>query len=713
MPYMRIAFLIRNKQPLSSDSLLRQPLDDMQTSLLQLARALAAREHEVLIFCHCQTPGSDGGVALRPIAELPRFARQQPLDALVAVAGEQDLKLGIAARVTLWWSLEDFARLRAELPDARAEIGGLLATRADRLMVPSAWHAAQLAERFKLPPAHFQLAPLGITVADFGAEPAPAAPQRLIALAPTAPELASLLAGLAALRVDWPELELHLYAGLPAAESPAPADAVAAETLYQHAGNTPGVVAHAPLPAAELAVALSQGSLLLMPNLACDPVNSPSPWARSLSLAVLQAQAAGLPVIASAYGALAEAISDGETGKLIDGVPGTPAYDQALIDAARALLQAPAARERMAASARRQRLAESDWNRIAAGWEALLGEDFVSSRQSQAPEVSPFPSPKISVIIPTYNRARNLRHCLESLTWQDEKAFEVIICDDGSSDDSREVAEAFRSRLNLRYRWQEDLGFRAAEARNLGLRIARGKLILFLDSDLVIPPDFIRSHAEAHTRWGKQKVVVNSFVWRMLESCDEDLGLPPAEYIPRHQDILKPDNRTRFNAFERNEPVEETYYLDSNAFSIKREDLELVGGFDPDFIGWGHEDTELGYRVNRHGFRLALIRADAYHLYHYIPETKDAERAVNWKRLTVKHGITRWYHPLWELPIEAPVLCFDDSGALSVLQPAAWVLKTGYRLPMGGVYFRLVVEAGVLTAIDEMVPPGSPAPAEL
>lgn len=348
--------------------------------------------------------------------------------------------------------------------------------------------------------------------------------------------------------------------------------------------------------------------------------------------------------------------------------------------------------------------AAQDWPGMAAEWEALLSQDFVSTRQQQAPLISPFPTPVISVIIPTYNRARNLAFCLESLTWQDEKAFEVIICDDGSSDNTREVAQSFKDRLNLSYRYQEDLGFRAAEARNLGLQAARGKLLIFLDSDIVVPPAFVRTHAATHARYGLAKIAVNSFVWRMLEEIEDDLGLPPAEYIPRHQDILKPDSRTRYQLFERSDPVEETYFLDSNAFSIKREDLELVGGFDPEFVGWGHEDTELGYRIARYGFRLALVRegAEAYHIYHYAAETKDAERAVNWKLLTQKHGIDKWYHPLWELSVSAQVLLEDSDGLLPVFQQAEWELKVGHPAPLSGHYYHLQVEEGILTGIKAL-----------
>lgn len=708
---MRIAFLTRIQRPFNGETLLREPLGGTQSAMIYLARALAGRGHEPVIFCNGQ-PGSFDGVSYRPIAELPRFARQQPLDVFVSVAGESDLKLGIPARITLWWSHNDYAFLWDEMPDLRAEIGGLLATRADRLIAVSDWHAAKLQELFKLPPEHFWIGRNGVHWEHFLTEPAPATPPRLLYTSVPDRGLDRLLTHFEAIRAQVPEAELHLYSSFRVWGKDAAWDQARAGEIYARARGMAQVFLHDPLPQPQLALELGRGSLLAYPNQAAEPVHTTGFWAETSCIAALEAQAAGLPVVTSARGALPETVRDRETGLLIPGDPLSETYAKDFVAACVSLLQQPELRQRLGQQARARIQRTYRWEQIAAEWEALLENDFVSTRQHAAPEISPFAAPKISVIIPTYNRSRNLRLCLESLTWQDEKAFEVIVCDDGSSDDTRAVADSFKSRLNLRYRWQQDQGFRAAEARNLGVAAARGKLLLFLDSDLVVPPDFVRSHAEAHARFGKQKIAINSFVWRMLTTDDADLGLPPAEYIPLHQSDLKADTRIRFNVFERGEPVEETYFLDSNAFSIKREDYAQIGGFDGSFVGWGHEDTELGYRLSQFGFRLAFIRADAYHLYHYVAETKDAERAVNWQRLTAKHGISKWYHPLWDLPIEAGVLCFDSGQQLELLQIGSWTLKPGQRAPAGDQYFRLIVENGVLAAIEPIgveTGPDSPA----
>lgn len=77
---------------------------------------------------------------------------------------------------------------------------------------------------------------------------------------------------------------------------------------------------------------------------------------------------------------------------------------------------------------------------------------------------------KISVIIPTYNCSALLAASLRALQRQTlpRAQFEVIVCDDGSSDDTAQVAAGFSGSLALRYLWQADQGFRAATARKLG-----------------------------------------------------------------------------------------------------------------------------------------------------------------------------------------------------------------------------------------------------
>lgn len=90
--------------------------------------------------------------------------------------------------------------------------------------------------------------------------------------------------------------------------------------------------------------------------------------------------------------------------------------------------------------------------------------------------------PLFSIIIPTFNRSADLRRSLESLCQQTCSDFEVLVCDDGSTDDSAQVANEFATRLDLKYLWAENWGG-PARPRNRGIAASTGAWLCFLDSD--------------------------------------------------------------------------------------------------------------------------------------------------------------------------------------------------------------------------------------
>src|SRR5271154_3281360 len=94
-------------------------------------------------------------------------------------------------------------------------------------------------------------------------------------------------------------------------------------------------------------------------------------------------------------------------------------------------------------------------------------------------------APFFSVVIPAYNRARVLPGALDSVLQQTDQDFEVIVVDDGSTDDPRAVVEDFHD-PRIRYERKENGG--GGSARNRGIDLARGRFVAFLDSDDVFLP---------------------------------------------------------------------------------------------------------------------------------------------------------------------------------------------------------------------------------
>lgn len=96
----------------------------------------------------------------------------------------------------------------------------------------------------------------------------------------------------------------------------------------------------------------------------------------------------------------------------------------------------------------------------------------------------------ISVVIPLYNKEKSVRATLESVRAQTYKDWECIVVDDGSTDNSREVAEQFRI-LDLRFQILSQLNSGVSAARNVGVKAAKGEYVAFLDGDDIWEPTFL------------------------------------------------------------------------------------------------------------------------------------------------------------------------------------------------------------------------------
>lgn len=122
-----------------------------------------------------------------------------------------------------------------------------------------------------------------------------------------------------------------------------------------------------------------------------------------------------------------------------------------------------------------------------------------------------FESVKTSIIMPTYNRGDQIAKALRSVQEQSHGNFELLIIDDGSTDNTREVLEGFKDDSRIRTFWNNHKGVSAA--RNTGLENATGSLIFYLDSDNVWTPDFLATMvvafdiSEADCIYGASKVL--------------------------------------------------------------------------------------------------------------------------------------------------------------------------------------------------------------
>jgi glycosyltransferase involved in cell wall biosynthesis len=214
----------------------------------------------------------------------------------------------------------------------------------------------------------------------------------------------------------------------------------------------------------------------------------------------------------------------------------------------------------------------------------------------------------ISVIVVVYEQAAILRAALQCLSEQTYQGpLEVIVCDDGSRSDLAAVVKAAvpRLRADLKYIWHPHRGYRVSAARNNGIRAARGDLLVFLDGDMLVPPDFLERHRACHDR--ERTLVCGTR--RTYEIARRDrVTLDLIRRCGRPCAPNEAEEQLRWAA-----TPESWMALISANFSAPRAPEIL---FDEHFQGWGSEDRELAYRlVIRHQFRLVATAAvEAVHV---------------------------------------------------------------------------------------------------
>lgn len=233
----------------------------------------------------------------------------------------------------------------------------------------------------------------------------------------------------------------------------------------------------------------------------------------------------------------------------------------------------------------------------------------------------------ISVVMTTYNRPDALEAVVRACFMQNDKNFEIIIADDGSTANTRTLIERLASAapMPLRHVWQPDNGFRAAMARNRGTLAATGEYIIFLDGDCIPQPDFIARHRAlsqpGHLVSGSRILLSERLTRRVLDTGIDVIG---ASFLTRLGWRLRGDMNKLLQLLLRWPDLGRTSKkfswrrIKSCNLGVWRGDLERVNGFDESFTGWGHEDSDLVVRL----FHAGVLRKDGafatevFHLWH-------------------------------------------------------------------------------------------------
>ena len=196
---------------------------------------------------------------------------------------------------------------------------------------------------------------------------------------------------------------------------------------------------------------------------------------------------------------------------------------------------------------------------------------------------------KYSFIIPVYNRPDEVAELLESLTLQRLQDFEVVIVEDGSSIPCKAVCDSFTEKLTIRYFAKENGG--PGPARNYGAERAEGQWLIILDSDVVLPPDYL-SAVEQELR---------------SNPCDAFGG--PDRAHPSFTPIQKAINYAMTSFFTTGgirggKKKMDKFYPRSFNLGVRADAYRALGGFSPMRFG---EDIDLSTRIFKAGYRCRLF----------------------------------------------------------------------------------------------------------
>ena len=192
---------------------------------------------------------------------------------------------------------------------------------------------------------------------------------------------------------------------------------------------------------------------------------------------------------------------------------------------------------------------------------------------------------KISIIIPAYNASSTLKECLDAIFVSIFKDFEVILVSDNSTDDTVKIAKEYKCKI---IELKENKG--PAFARNKGAEIAKGDILVFIDSDVIIDKGSISS-------------VVDQFLNKETNVIQ---GIYSHE--PTYKNLPTQYQQSFYCYYSWHTSIKYTSSLITNCFAIRKNIFEEVHGFNTNIKGATSEDEEFGYVLLEKGYKIIILR---------------------------------------------------------------------------------------------------------
>ncbi len=231
--------------------------------------------------------------------------------------------------------------------------------------------------------------------------------------------------------------------------------------------------------------------------------------------------------------------------------------------------------------------------------------------------------PTCSLIISTYNWPKALKVCFKSVLTQSVLPDEIIIADDGSREDTKELVASFQqqSTVPVVHVWQPDEGFQLAKIRNRAIAAAKHEYIIQIDGDLILSKHFIKDHLNLSRQsffiTGSRMLLSPEVSAKILELEEHGTGNAVWGNKNLFNSLRIPVLQSFFATRYKNRGKHQFYVKGCN-MSFWKKDLLLVNGYNETFTGWGKEDSEIAIRLINAGIRKQFLKLGGvcYHIYH-------------------------------------------------------------------------------------------------
>ena len=226
---------------------------------------------------------------------------------------------------------------------------------------------------------------------------------------------------------------------------------------------------------------------------------------------------------------------------------------------------------------------------------------------------------KLTLIITTYNWPESLLLVIESIRRQTIPPDEIIIADDGSTKETKDLINNFKkdTDLNIIHSWQEDMGFRAARSRNNAIFKSSGDYIVLIDGDTILHANFVKDHiANAESGFfvqGSRALLSEKQTKKALAEKVVNFSFFSSELKNRKNAIYSKLLSSIFSSKKNH-----LHGIKSCNMAFYRKDCININGFNNDFEGWGREDSEFVVRLINSGVKRKSVRFNAiqFHLWH-------------------------------------------------------------------------------------------------